>query len=62
MQKVRKLYDPYKQQTFASVEDLLTLFEDARRHPKEYSDHDKESIRRLANEILGKPAEPERPF
>ena len=60
--KVRKLYDPYKQQTFANVEDLLALFEDARRHPEKYSEPDKESIRRLAREILGNPPEPERPF
>ena len=60
--KVRKLYDPYKQQTFANVEDLIALFEDAREHPDKYSERDKASTRRLASEILGQAPEPERPF
>ena len=62
MVKVRKLYDPYKQQTFANVEDLFALFKDAKEHPEKY---DKEVITRLAEEVTGKKQiEPtiERPF
>ena len=62
MIKIRKLYDPYKQQTFANVEDLFALFKEAREHPENFTASDKESLRRLAEEILGKPTEPERPF
>ena len=60
--KVRKLYDPYKHQTFARVEDLLVLLEDAKDHPKKY---DEQVITRLAEELMGKKKiEPimERPF
>ena len=60
--KIRKLYDPYKQQTFANVEDLLALFKDAREHPEKFTEGNKESTRRLAQEILGKSPDPERPF
>ncbi len=62
MIKIRKLYDPYKQQTFARVEDLLALFGDAKEHPENY---DEQAITRLAEELTGKrKAEPtiERPF
>jgi len=58
---VRKLYDPYKQQTFANIDDLLILLKDAKKHPESY---DKKIIIRVAEELLGKKPEPqiERPF
>ena len=56
MRPIRKLYDPYKQQTFANVEDLLALFEDAKAHPEKY---DEATMRRLAEEVTGKKPEPQ---
>ncbi len=56
--KIRKLYDPYKQQTFANVEDLLAMFKDAKEHPENY---DEKTITRLAEEVMGK-QQMERPF
>lgn len=59
--KVRKLYDPYKEQTLANVDDLIALFEDAKAHPENY---DAEVIKRLAEEVTGKRkiADPNKPF
>ncbi len=58
--KIRKIYDPYKQQTFANVEDLLALFKDVKAHPEQYNEA---SVTRLAEEVLGKkPITTERPF
>lgn len=49
--KIRKLYDPYKQQTLANVEDLLALFEDAKIHPENYTEA---IVEQLAEEVTGK--------
>ena len=57
--KIRKLYDPYKQQTFANVEDLLSFFEDVKAHPEKYNES---FIRRLAEDVLGKTPQVEKPF
>lgn len=50
MIKVRKLYDPYKQTTFANVEDLIALLKDARQAPCNYNS---EAVERLCKESLG---------
>lgn len=59
--KIRKIYDPYKQQTFANLEDLLAFFKDVKEHSEQYNEA---AVARLAEEILGKTPQPiiERPF
>ncbi len=61
MVKVRKIYDPYKQITYANVDDLLALLKDAKEHPEQY---DQKAIIRLCEELMGKKHEPmvEKPF
>ena len=54
------LRDPYKDKTYAKVDDLIELLKDIREHPENYN---QDAVVKLIEQLTGKiPIEPEIPF